>query len=138
MRTSHLKWVPHRFVPDKYAIGADPPRLRALKRSNLGVSVQERIVGASAEAVDNGMKPPRYNKRCHEQAFLSALKSPPFNGVVPKKRKDIEALIERLPFDPSKTLPWSIEIVRNNCKKLAKNNPDITTSELVVMSGCLR
>lgn len=108
----------------------DPPRLRDIKNSRLGVARRGRLIpGSGSGSGSTGLQPPRFNKRKHAKAFIAALKGPPFNGVVPKKNRDIELHITKLPFDPAENSPWQIEILKKNYAKLSKECGELTTKK---------
>lgn len=65
IRELYQKWVTHRFVPDKYDIFEDPPRLKAIKAGRYGVSRRGLLISGSSGEQDNVLKKIRYSKRLH-------------------------------------------------------------------------
>lgn len=118
IREQNAKWTPHQFVPDKFPLATVTPRLSAASRarqSTLGVSRGGRLIpqsrrqkmadaraeqaetaGAEETGTESALKKPRYSKHVHKAVFVSALRAPPFNGVLPKKKDQLELLASNI------------------------------------------
>lgn len=56
IREQYQKWVPHRFVPDKYSVGEDSPRLKAIKEGRYCLSHRERLFSGSTGEPEKRLK----------------------------------------------------------------------------------
>lgn len=88
IRQKFRLWISNRFVPDKYEVSENPPRLAAVKSRRLRLfrSTNKNQAGPVT------LKAPRYLKRTYEKAFVAVLKAPTFNGVFHNKISDWEIL----------------------------------------------
>lgn len=86
----------------------------------------EESAGAVGGGSESAVKKPRYSKHAHKSVFAAALKGPPFNGVVPKKKDELELLASKISFDSTTHQPWGMNAVLRISKNLAKEWSDIT------------
>lgn len=116
------------FVPNKYDVSEDPPRLKAIRQARLGVARPGRLIQKDNSGSSAGLKTPRYRKRLHEKVFIAILKSPLFNGVVPSKKTDLGVLASMLEVDTAKILPCKNDTLKLVFKGLSKSCAQLSSN----------
>lgn len=135
----YAKYVPPEFVPDRFSIPEagctgtltqttlSRPSVPSAARPSTHTSGNVAALGATPVTEEPAPKAGkvRWSAAAHAKPLLSALLSPPFNGVLPKKLPGWRTLVDKMP-DPEEGLVWDVQTLKRHAKLLAKARPGIS------------
>ncbi|KAK1867192.1 hypothetical protein I4F81_009699 [Pyropia yezoensis] len=135
----YAKYVPPEFVPDRFSIPEagctgtltqttlSRPNVPSAARPSTHTSGNVAALGATPVTEEPAPKAGkvRWSAAAHAKPLLSALLSPPFNGVLPKKLPGWRTLVDKMP-DPEEGLVWDVQTLKRHAKLLAKARPGIS------------